>query len=106
METKLIEKSDNTNTIESIVEGIVERLLEKKFSSKEKELREAAEPKKYYTRDEVCQILHVSKMTLYNMVCRGQIKQLKAGRRVLFDRVSINDAVSTQQVFRYQHVSK
>ena len=106
MEKNLMKKSEDTNTIESIVEGIVERLVEKKFSIKEKELREASEPKKYYTRKEVCEIYHVSLMTLHNWVMSGKLVQRKIGKRVLFDRDSINKAVSTQQVFRYKHVSK
>lgn len=106
MEANLQEKSDNTKTFESIVESIVERLLDKKFSAKEKELREAAEPKKYYTRKEVCEIYHVSLMTIHNWVTSGKLVQKKIGKRVLFDRDSINEAVKEQSVFRYQHVSK
>lgn len=103
MEENLMKKSEDTNTIESIVEGIVERLLEKKFSIKEKELREASEPKKYYTRQELCEIYHVSLMTIHNWVTSGKLVQKKIGRRVLFSKDDIDNAVSTQSVFRYQH---
>jgi excisionase family DNA binding protein len=103
MEANLQEKNDNTNTFELLIESIVERLFDEKFSSKEKELREAAEPKKYYTRKEVCEIYHVSLMTLHNWVMSGKLVQRKIGKRVLFDRQEVDDAVKTQQVFRYQH---
>ncbi|HJD74820.1 MAG TPA: helix-turn-helix domain-containing protein [Bacteroides reticulotermitis] len=48
---------------------------------------------KFYTIPQVCEILHVSRSTVYRMICNGNLKAHKAYRRVLVSEVSINNAL-------------
>lgn len=43
-----------------------------------------AKPEKHLTRDEVCELMHITKPTLWRKVKEGKITPVKAGRRVLF----------------------
>jgi excisionase family DNA binding protein len=90
MESKTIIMID-VDELRSIVMECVESALSK-----------PVEPK-YYTRQEVADILHVTLPTLRAMVIKGQIKQEKVGTRVLFDSVSIDAAVRCGSVKRYKH---
>ncbi len=46
--------------------------------------REKEKPSRNYSRDEVCQLLHVSKPTLWEKTRKGAISSIKVGRRVLY----------------------
>ena len=48
---------------------------------------------KFYTLPQVCEILHVSRSTVYRMIRNGNLKAHKAYRRVLVSEVSINNAL-------------
>lgn len=46
--------------------------------------REKAKPEKTYSRDEVCAIAHISKVTLWKKEKEGAITATRIGRRVVF----------------------
>lgn len=46
-------------------------------------------PSKQYSRDETAKMLGVSKVTLWDLERKGQIKATRIGRRVLFDESEI-----------------
>jgi len=48
-------------------------------------------PKKMFTRDEVCAMLHITKPTLWNLTKEGFIEQTKLGRKVLYTEESVNE---------------
>ena len=48
---------------------------------------------KLYTIPQVCEILHVSRSTVYRMIRDGNLKAHKAYRRVLVSEASINNAL-------------
>jgi excisionase family DNA binding protein len=53
-------------------------------------IKEASEPE-YYTREELSQLLHISLPTIDRRVESGKLpKPIKHGRRVLFDKSSVN----------------
>ena len=51
--------------------------------------RAQAKPEKMLTRDEVCEILHISKPTLWTKTKKGKLDCVKAGRRVLYAESAI-----------------
>ena len=51
--------------------------------------RALAKPEKMLTRDEVCEILHISKPTLWTKTKNGELECVKAGRRVLYSESAI-----------------
>ena len=46
--------------------------------------REKARPERNLTRDEVCNLLHISKPTLWKKTKQGEINAITIGRRVLY----------------------
>ena len=46
--------------------------------------REKARPERNLTRDEVCNLLHISKPTLWKKTKQGEISAITIGRRVLY----------------------
>ena len=51
--------------------------------------RETAKPERMYTRAEVCNILKISKPTLWQKTKAGEIEPTRAGRRVLYTESAI-----------------
>lgn len=52
--------------------------------------RQKKRPPKMYTRDEVCQLLNISKPTLWHRTKSGDIKATHVHRRVLYSEEEIN----------------
>lgn len=46
--------------------------------------KEAERPEKMYSRDEVCEMLHITTTTLWTRTKEGKINAVKNGRRVLY----------------------
>ncbi len=51
--------------------------------------RQQAKPEKMYSREEVCELLHISKPTLWVKTKNGEIPATHAGRRVLYSESAI-----------------
>ena len=60
-------------------------------------------PRRSYTRKEVCDILHVSMMTLDGYIKRGDIVANKIGRRVLIDADAVDEAIESGRIRKYKH---
>ena len=55
--------------------------------------RQQAKPEKMYSREEVCELLHISKPTLWVKTKNGEIPATHVGRRVLYSQSAINKYV-------------
>ena len=64
------------NWLRNTVRDEMERTLEAE--------REKARPERNLTRDEVCNLLHISKPTLWKKTKQGEISAITIGRRVLY----------------------
>lgn len=80
------------NLAETIADKVVARIKEEEDSNKPK----------YYTRKELCEILHVTNPTVIEMVKRGEIREKKIGGRILYDAAEIDEAVKENKIFRYK----
>jgi excisionase family DNA binding protein len=80
-----------------VTEVITESLTEAFFSLEQKRR------KRYYTRDEVCQRLHIGCTTFYRLANKGKITILKLEGKTLVDADELDKAIETRRVFRYQH---
>ena len=56
----------------------------------------------YYTRKELCEILHMTNPTIIEMMKRGEIREKKIGGRILYDADEIDEAVKENKMFRYK----
>ncbi len=59
--------------------------------------------RRFYTRQEVCDILHIGTTTFYRLANKGKITILKIEGKTLVDADDFDHLVETRQVFRYQH---
>lgn len=60
------------------------------------------DPKKY-TRQQVCDIYHISLPTLHSYINKGLLKAEKISGRVLFDINEVENALKSKSVYRYKH---
>lgn len=58
---------------------------------------------RFYTNEDVCKILHITTATLYNMVKRGEIRQLGVGGRTLYSADEIDNAVKQGNIRKGKH---
>lgn len=59
--------------------------------------------KKYYSRNDVAEMLQVSLPTVHRLVNDGLLKASKVGGRTLFDAEAVDAAIVEKKVFRYKH---
>ncbi len=76
------------NWVRSTISEELERALESD--------RQKQRPSKQYSRDEVCQMLNISKPTLWAKTKSGELKATHIGRRVLYDEAEINRFLGKQ----------
>ena len=57
---------------------------------------------RYYTRKELCEMLHVTAPTVIELVKRGEIREKRIGGRILYEATEIDKAVQEQKIFRYK----
>ena len=66
--------------VETWLRGVVSDEVRKTLD----EERQKAKPERNLTRDEVCELLKVSKVTLWKKTKQGEINAITIGRRVLY----------------------
>ncbi|HSQ84604.1 MAG TPA: helix-turn-helix domain-containing protein [Desulfobacterales bacterium] len=77
-----------TITPDELEQLVMKALLKVKAMEKE-----APAEMKYYTREQVCEILHISLSTLETYVKKGAITCSRVGKRVLFTQDDIDKAL-------------
>lgn len=68
----------------------------------EMERQRAAEEPRYYSREEVAEILHVSLSTLWKLTTSGRISAQRVNGRVLYEANAIEDLVNSGVKLKYQ----
>lgn len=57
----------------------------------------------FYDVKELAHLLHVTQTTVYNMAKRGTLKPVKVGKRTVFKRTTVEDAISRGLLGKYVH---
>ena len=97
---KGLESLDDIQTsLNVMLENLAETIADKVMARIKEE--DSSKPK-YYTRKELCGILHVTNPTVIEMVKRGEIREKKIGGRILYDAAEIDEAVKENKIFRYK----
>ena len=99
MITGLESLGDMRTPLNTVLENLADAIAEK-VAAKIK--AEDSSKLKYYTRKELCEILHVTNPTVIEMVKRGEIREKKIGGRILYDAAEIEEAVKEKTIFRYK----
>ena len=81
--------------MDNFADAVAERVIAKMKA-------EEADKPKYYTRKELCELLHVTTPTVIELVKRGEICEKRIGGRILYDAAEIDKAVQEQKIFRYK----
>lgn len=100
MDLNAIIRSDNADKIQLVVNAKDLRdLLDGAMKFAMQTIKERDEPE-YYTREEICELLHVSKPTLHNYRKKGLVPEpIKVdGGRVLFNKVDVHQAISSGKI--------
>ena len=79
----------------NFVEIVTERVVAKMKA-------EEADKPKYYTRKDLCEMLHVTTPTVIELAKRGEIREKRIVGRILYDAAEIDKAVREQKIFRYR----
>lgn len=79
------------------IDEIVDRVSERVLSITQKEPR-------FYSRQEVSQMLHISLPTLARLTKDGLLVAKRVGSRILYDAEVIDDAVKRDTMFKYKRV--
>lgn len=79
----MLQKED----LEEIVVGIVEKIVGKNQQS----VLSTEESDGYYTRDQVCERLHITYTTLWRLEKRGMIPVNKIGLRNLYSKNAVDN---------------
>lgn len=48
----------------------------------------------FLTTDEVCKVLHISKLTLYRWVKQGKLTAIKVGKKLLIEQAELQRIIS------------
>ena len=99
MITGLESLGDMKTSLNTVLENLADTIVDKVIAKIKAE--DSSKPK-YYTRKELCEILHVTNPTVIEMVKRGEIREKKIGGRILYDAAEIDEAVKEKTVFRYK----
>lgn len=99
MITGLESLGDMRGQLNTMLENLADAIAEK-VAAKIK--AEDSNKPKYYTRKELCEILHVTNPTVIEMVKRGEIREKKIGGQILYDAAEIDEAVKEKTIFRYK----
>ena len=62
--------------------------------------------KQYYTRKQVCEMLHISAPTFYSYVDKGILTKVKIEGKTLIEVSDFERAVAAKQLVRYKHSPK
>ncbi len=93
---------NQNETILEMVKGIIKPII-KEALAEAGTIPPPKTEKRYYTREEVCKLIHVGTTTFYRMANKGLIVTKKIGNRTLVDADELDEAIETRQVYRYKH---
>lgn len=79
------------------IDEIVDRISEKVLSATQKEPR-------FYSRQEVAKMLHISLPTLARLTKDRILTSKRVGSRILYDAEAIDEAVKNDVIFKYKRV--
>lgn len=85
--------------LEQAIKDAIAQAIEAKTPVKEVE--ESKQQSEYYTRDELCQMAHISASTLWRMEKDKLVPKLKFGKTNLYSKKVIDELLATGKLNKY-----
>ena len=82
--------------LEDVIYKTVSRCLEEKHIGNYVE-------KGFYSRDEICSLLHIAYPTLWRIEKSGLLKSQKVGRKNLYSKAEVNQLMKSGKLAKYSH---
>ena len=90
----------NQEQFEDIIYRTVSRCLEEKHIGN---YGEKPEEEGFYSRDEICSLLHIAYPTLWRIEKSGLLKSQKVGRKNLYSKAEVNQIMKSGKLAKYSH---
>ena len=105
------------NNIDTIVESISERVISaingelsnlfckniEDIGGGLQKIEKSDSSEDFLTRVEVCNLLHISKVTFHDWVNKGMLQPIKVGNRTLIEKQPLLDSIRSGNIGRYVH---
>ena len=92
----------NTETIKEFLVGLLKPIITEAVAEVGA-MQTVKRERRFYTREEACDLLHIGCTTFYRLAKKGKINILKIEGKTLVDADELDEAIETRSVFRYQH---
>lgn len=92
----------DTETIKVFLVGLLKPIISEAVAEAGM-LKAARKERRFYSREEACDLLHIGCTTFYRLAKKGKINILKIEGKTLVDADELDEAIETRSVFRYQH---
>ena len=86
--------------LEDVIYKTVSRCLEEKHIGN---YVEKPEEDGFYSRDEICSLLHIAYPTLWRIEKSGLLKSQKVGRKNLYSKAEVNQLMKSGKLAKYSH---
>ena len=90
----------NQEQFEDIIYRTVSRCLEEKHIGN---YGEKPEEEGFYSRDEICSLLHIAYPTLWRIEKSGLLKSQKVGRKNFYSKAEVNQLMKSGKLAKYSH---
>ena len=85
--------------LEQAIKDAIAQAIEAKTPVKE--VKESKQQSEYYTRDELCHLVHISASTLWRMEKDKLVPKLKFGKTNLYSKKVIDELLATGKLNKY-----
>lgn len=81
------------------LDDIMAELLEQRkiLAAMSKAAPQAAQPHRFYTVREACELLRIGRSTLYEMLSQGKFRKIKRGAKVLLLAVEVDAMIAKEE---------
>lgn len=86
--------------LEDVIYKTVSRCLEEKHIGN---YVEKPEEDGFYSRDEICSLLHIAYPTLWRIEKSGLLKSQKVGRKNLYSKAEVNQLMKSGKLAKYSY---
>lgn len=96
---------DNLDTIKGLIEEVLKPIVSTAIKDAMPQ-HNADDELKYYTINEVCEMLHICRQTFYNYVRRNSLRPEKIEGRLMVSSKELTRAIKTRSIVKFKYRGK